>query len=271
MSKIETVRSRNQGPEISFVMPCYNEEAVVSYTIRRLIAAFERAGHCLELVAVDNGSSDRTGDIIKSLAGHHRSVIHERVEVNEGYGHGVLCGINLCRAPWVGIIPADGQVDAEDVVRLYESVLATDGNVLGKVRRRFRMDGLLRKVVSVCYNLFVRLLWPRLGSVDVNGSPKILRRELLAAMNLQSKDWFLDPEIVLKAHMMGIRIMEFNVFARLRGSGLSHVRVWTCLEFFRNLLWFRFSRRTGAVWSFHQGTTAPHLPANATTREAATR
>jgi hypothetical protein len=139
------------------------------------------------------------------------------------------------------MIPADGQVDAEDVVSLFEAVQATNGKVLAKVRRRFRMDGLWRKVVSVSYNLLVRMLWPRLGSIDVNGSPKILPRDVIAAMDLKSKNWFLDPEIMIKAHYMGVRVLEFNVFARMRGNGLSHVRVWTCWEFFRNLLIFRFS------------------------------
>ena len=125
-------------PGISFVMPCYNEEEIVEYTIRRLLSAFEKAGHQLELIAVDNGSSDRTGEIIKGLAAKSASVIYHRVERNEGYGNGVLSGIPLCTAAWVGIIPADGQVDAEDVIRLYEVVAASNRKVLGKVRRRFR-------------------------------------------------------------------------------------------------------------------------------------
>ncbi|MGH9962758.1 MAG: glycosyltransferase family 2 protein [Pyrinomonadaceae bacterium] len=229
------------GPDISFVVPCYNEEAIIGYTIPRLLSAFSRAGYSLELVIVDNGSWDRTGEIIKRLAAKNPSVVHHRVEKNEGYGNGVLSGFALCNAPWIGSIPADGQVDAEDVVRLYEAVVASDGYVLAKVRRRFRMDGLWRKIVSAGYNMFVRLLWPRLGSIDINGSPKIIPRESLAAMRHKSKGWFLDPEIMIKANYMGLRVLEFNVFGRLRGNGLSHVRIGTCWEFFRNLLIFRFS------------------------------
>jgi len=229
-------------PEISIVMPCYNEEEVVGYTIPRLSAAFRKAGIRLELVAVDNGSHDQTGKIIKDMAARDPSIVYHRVAVNEGYGNGILSGIPVCRAPWIGMIPADGQVDAEDVVSLFEAVQATNGKVLAKVRRRFRMDGLWRKVVSVSYNLLVRMLWPRLGSIDVNGSPKILPRDVITAMDLKSKNWFLDPEIMIKAHYMGVRVLEFNVFARMRGNGLSHVRVWTCWEFMRNLFIFRFSQ-----------------------------
>lgn len=228
-------------PELSFVMPCYNEQDIIGYTIPRFTAAFRNAGIKLELIAVDNGSRDRTGEMIREMAASDSAIVYHRVEINEGYGNGVLNGIKVCRAPWIGIIPCDGQVDAEDVVSLFDTVKTTDGNVLAKVRRRFRMDGLWRKVVSVSYNLMVRALWPRLGSIDVNGSPKILPRDVIMAMDLKSKNWFLDPEIVIKAHYMGLRVLEFNVFARMRGNGLSHVRVMTCWEFLRNLLIFRFS------------------------------
>lgn len=232
--------------EISFVMPCYNEQEAIPYTIPQLLQAFEKAGHRLELVACDNGSTDRTGEIIKEFVAQGLPVVYHRVEPNEGYGNGILKAIPVCSADWVGIIPADGQVDAEDVARLFDVVKHTDGKVLGKVRRRFRMDGFSRKVVSIFYNVFVWMLWPRLGSIDINGSPKILHRDVLAAMSLESKRWFLDPEIMVKAHYLGVRVIEMNVFARMRSNGLSHVRATTCVEFFVNLVRFKFGRGLAA-------------------------
>ena len=255
-------------PEISFIMPCYNEQAVIPYTIPQLVAAFEKGGHRLELIGCDNGSHDRTGEILHEFIAQGLPVVYHRVEPNEGYGNGVLKSIPVCRAPWIGIIPADGQVDAEDVVRLFEAVKFTSPQNLGKVRRRFRMDGPLRKVVSIFYNAFVWILWPRLGSIDINGSPKIVPRDVLQAMDLQSKQWFLDPELMVKSHIMGVRVLEMNVFARMRGNGLSHVRGSTAWEFFTKLLRLRFGGelnqwRARLVWP-----PAPeaktHSPARAT-------
>jgi glycosyltransferase involved in cell wall biosynthesis len=234
-------------PEISFIMPCYNEQDVIPYTVPHMVAAFEKAGHRLELIGCDNGSSDRTGEILREFAAQGMPVVYHRVEPNQGYGNGVLKSIPVCRAPWVGIIPADGQVDAEDVARLFEAVKHTSPRCLGKVRRRFRMDGPLRKIVSIFYNGFVWLLWPRLGSIDINGSPKIVPRDVLLAMDLQSKQWFLDPELMVKAHHMGVRVLEMNVFARMRGNGLSHVRGSTAWEFFTKLLRLRFTKQL-APW-----------------------
>jgi glycosyltransferase involved in cell wall biosynthesis len=243
MTKLTLAPPHGGIPSLSIVMPCYNEEAILGYTVPKLVEAFRKGGFHLQLVAVDNGSHDRTSEILQSLAARYTEVLPHHVVVNEGYGNGILQGIPRCTASWIGMIPADGQVDAEDVVRLFEAALAAGTPVLAKVRRRFRMDGLSRKILSALYNLFVRMLWPKLGSIDVNGTPKILPREAILAMNLRSKDWFLDPEIMVKAHYMGIRVLEFNAFGRLRGAGLSHVKATTCWEFFRNLLVFRFSNQ----------------------------
>lgn len=230
------------APRLSLVMPCYNEEAIVAQTIRRLLQAFERAEIAVEIVAVDNGSRDRTNEILRTLSAAHPQVVVGEVAVNEGYGNGILAGLPLATAPWVGIVPADGQVDAEDTVRLFEDALATGDVVLAKARRRFRMDGFKRKVVSVGYNVMFRMLWPGIHSLDINGLPKILPREVIQRMSLTSRQWLLDPEIMVRAHLMGVRVLEYSVFARMRGSGVSHVRASTVWEFLVGVMRLRFSR-----------------------------
>ncbi|MBK6457228.1 MAG: hypothetical protein IPF87_14335 [Gemmatimonadetes bacterium] len=78
-------------------------------------------------------------------------------------------------------------------------------------------------------------------------------------MDLQSKDWLLDPEIMVKAHQMGLRVIEFNVFGRMRGAGLSYVRATTCWELFHRLLVFRLTSHwlsvepVGAVAALKEG------------------
>jgi glycosyltransferase involved in cell wall biosynthesis len=258
-----TDRTQPDSPELSLIMLCYNEEEAIPYTIPQLVTAFKNAGHRLELIACDNGSTDRTGEIIRQFAAEGLPVVPHRVEPNEGYGNGVLKSLHVCSGEWIGIIPADGQVDAEDVARLFEVVKHTDKRVLGKVRRRFRMDGFPRKVVSTFYNGFVWALWPGLGSIDINGLPKIIHRDVAAAMQLESKRWFLDPEIMVKAHYLNVRVLEMNVFARMRSHGLSHVRASTCWEFFVNLLRFKFGGGLGR-WrrrmpKVAEVNVAPHL------------
>lgn len=233
--------SSQKSASLSLVMPCYNEEAIVGQTVKRLLQAFERAEIALEIVAVDNGSRDRTLTILQELSAKHPELMVVRVQQNIGYGNGVLTGLPHCSAPWIGIIPADGQVDAEDTVRLFEDAVATGEVVLAKARRRFRMDGWQRKFVSIGYNIFFRLLWPRIDSLDINGLPKLMPREVMRRLSPTSRQWLLDPEIMVRAHLLGVRVLEYNVFARMRGSGLSHVRASTCWEFIKGVLKLRFS------------------------------
>lgn len=227
-------------PLLSLIMPCYNEEDVIGYTIPRLVHAFESNGYPLELIACDNGSMDRTGTIIEEFITQGYPIILKKIEVNQGYGNGILESLPLCTGSLIGTIPADGQVDAEDVVRVYESVARSNGLALGKVFRRFRLDGAWRSLISSFYNLFMFTLWPKIGSVDVNGNPKIMHRDVLDAMKLESRDWLLDPEILIKAGYMGINVIEMNAFARMREHGVSHVQAATIWNFVSTLLAFRF-------------------------------
>ena len=193
-------------PDLSLSIPCYNEEDVVRSTVERLATAFLSKGIELELVLVDNGSSDDTGVVLDQLIAEGIPAVKVTVEVNEGYGKGALRGLESCRGNLVGIIPADGQVDAEDVVKVYMMAVQSKTPKLVKVRRRFRMDGMTRKIVSVFYNATTIVMFGGLGSIDINGSPKIMPRNYMERMQLQSKDWFLDAEIMIKAKRLRLEV-----------------------------------------------------------------
>lgn len=229
--------------DLSMVMACYNEQDVIGVTIPQLIAAFRRAGYRLELVAVDNGSNDRTGEIIQELMDKGWPVVTARVDKNVGYGQGALCGINRCSADWIGFIPADLQVDPADVVKLYEAAATSHGHKLFKIRRRFRLEGPVRRLVSASYNLLTMVLFGKLGTSDINGTPKLLARSLLERMHLQSHDWFIDAEMMIKAKALGEPVFEINAFSQMRPGGQSNVRVSTCWEFLLNLFKYRFTRK----------------------------
>lgn len=248
--------ARSEGaPQLSLVLPCYNEEDVLRNTVERLVASFRQHDVDVELVLVDNGSSDGTARVIDALAREGLPVAKVTVPVNQGYGHGVLRGLASCRGRLVGFVCADGQVEAADVVKVYEIAAHARTPKLVKVRRRFRMDGFTRKVVSIGYNLFAASIFGGLGSIDLNGNPKILPREYLERMQLRSRDWFLDAEVLIKAKQLGLEVFELNVIAQAREGGKSNVRASTCWEFLRNLARYRFGPSVA---------TDPALPREAT-------
>jgi glycosyltransferase involved in cell wall biosynthesis len=233
--------TQDTEPQLSLVLPCYNEEEVLATTVRRLVGAFRSYGNvAFELVLVDNGSGDATGQVIDTLIAEGHPVVKVVVPENQGYGYGVLRGLRVCRGRLVGFVCADGQVDPHDVVKVYDIAAQARTPKVVKVRRRFRMDGFTRKITSIVYNGLTAVMFGGLGSIDLNGNPKILPRTYLERMDLQSRDWFLDAEVLIKAKRLGLPVFELNVIAQLREGGRSNVRLDTCREFLVNLLHYRF-------------------------------
>jgi len=231
------------SPAVSLVIPFYNEGSAISGVVTGLIAEFEREGIPCELVLVNNGSIDNTGDIVEGLAQSNKSIRRVHVAVNEGYGWGIICGLRETTAPVVGFTCGDGQIAPRDVIRVYRCLIEQDLD-LCKVNRVVRQDGLKRLLMSKCYNLLFHFLFS-VKSRDVNGAPKLMRRERYRQLNLNSRDWFIDAEIMIKASRNGYRMGQVDVNFLPRGGGGSNVGLATSLEFLHNMLRQRFGGSMG--------------------------
>ena len=231
-------------PDLSVVVPCYNEESVLELTMPPLCEAFRNAGVQLELILVDNGSKDRTSEVIDRLIARGLPVIKGVVPVNQGQGLGFVTGLQLCNGRFGGNLCADGQVEPEDVLAVYQAAVTAGIPCVAKARRRYRKDSWIRKIVSICYNFGMIVLFPGIHTLDVNGNPKILPAGAMRQMELSSRDWFLEAEIILKARALHLPIIEIDVFGQLRQAGKSHVRFSTIVEFVKNII----RCRLGLLW-----------------------
>ncbi len=234
--------------DLSLVMPCYNEEQCLALTVPPLIQTFQEADVNLELILVDNGSTDGTSTVIDSLIARGLPIVKGVVPVNQGQGLGIRTGLRMSRAPLVGYLCADGQVAPESVLLIYRALDAATPHTLAKARRRFRQDSWIRRLVSIGYNAIMLALFPGMPSLDVNGNPKIMPAEVLRTMDLTSTDWFLEAEIMLKTRHLGLMVLEIDVPGYLRKGGKSSVRFKTLAEFMRNIVIYRF----GGSWSLWQ-------------------
>lgn len=255
-------------PDVSLSLPCYNEEEALPLTAPALADTFAAAGVRLELVLVDNGSTDRTGRVIDDLIGQGLPITKVSLQPNRGYGGGILAGLRTCSAPLLGYLCADGQVSAQDTLMVYHLLRGREDRVLAKVRRRFRQDSWRRKAVSITYNGLMQLMYAGLGAIDVNGSPKLFSRAVFERMQLTSEDWFLDPEIIIKARHMGLKIIEIDVEGHARQGGASNVDLLTCAEFVGNLARYRMGGALESWRSEVTGAPAPPFAPPATDEDA---
>jgi glycosyltransferase involved in cell wall biosynthesis len=219
---------------LSIAIPLYDEEGNVEHVARELLAVFRRGGVPLRLVLVDNGSRDGTRAQIEALEAKEPEVVGVYLGRNQGYGGGILAGIERCDSDLLGYMWGDGQVAAEDVLRVYRR-LVHEGADLAKARRIARDDGPTRAIVTRIYNTANLWLF-HIPSTDANGCPKLLRRSAWDRLAPRSKDWFLDPEIMLGAVESGMKIAEVDVRAGARHSGHSKVKGATVFEFAVHML-----------------------------------
>jgi len=223
--------------ELSIVVPLFNEETNVEWVAAELVKAFESANIDYELVLVNNGSKDRTGEILGRLTSENSRIRVVSLVKNAGYGGGILSGLHACSGRFIGYTWGDGQVAAASHVEVYQK-LKREGLDLCKARRIERHDGPVRKVVTVSYNLLFPLFF-RSATRDVNGCPKMFKREVFEKMNVVSKDWFIDAEIMIKSSQCGSKSGEVPVVFAARRHGSSNVGFRTVMEFIRNMIAYK--------------------------------
>lgn len=230
--------------ELTLVVPCYNERELIARTVPPLFDALALAIPRCEMILVDNGSTDDTGRIVAELSARDPRIRTAVVEVNRGYGLGVLTGYRAARGRCIGHVPSDGPVAPADIGALAARALAEGPGAIVSAVRRGRQDTLVRRTVSSIYNAFFRLLFGRLCE-DINGTPKFLHAVDVARMQPSAEDYFLEAEMLIKARRLGLRIVAVEVPSLPRTGGKSKVSarlVAACWEFIRNLLRARFSR-----------------------------
>lgn len=215
----------------------YNEEEVAAQVIAEIQNVLDKEAIDYEIVAVNNGSRDKTGEILEQLQKKDARIHPCTVPVNKGYSWGIVSGLKEARGNILGYSDGDGQVDPQDIVRVYKKRKETNA-VLCKGTRHHRGDGWKRIVASKGYNLLFAALFG-LYLNDVNGKPKIFTRDFYNSITIDSKDYFIDAEIILKLRKQGHRPEEVPVSFDKRSKGKSTVSYNTVVEFFKNLVKWR--------------------------------
>ena len=226
-----------EQPDFSLVIPLYNEENNVENIYNGIKKAFESKFQ-YELLLVNNGSTDRTKEIIKRIASKDKKVVLVNIENNIGYGFGVVLGLNSANGEFIGWIDGDDTIDPENVILLYEKVIATNSDI-GFSERINRGENIFRKLESFFYNTLLLILYFR-NFRDVNAKPKLIRNAIFKNFNLKSKDWFIDTEFCINSYKRGLKNCRILVIEKSRRHGKSAVKITTALEFLKNIIKFRF-------------------------------
>jgi glycosyltransferase involved in cell wall biosynthesis len=203
-------KSMTAQPCLSVVMPVYNEEKTVAEVIRVVL----EQPHVVELICVNDCSSDGTQAVLEKLAADEPRIKVRRHEVNLGKGAALRTGIQFASAPYVIIQDADLEYDPREYPKLLGPILEGRADVV------FGSRFLGSEAHRVLYfwhsvgNTFLTLLsnmFTNLNLTDMETCYKVFRREIIQGLTIQENRFGFEPEITAKVARLGVRIYEVSV------------------------------------------------------------
>lgn len=206
-------------PALSFFFPAHNEEANIEALVAEALEVLPSLADEFEVIAVDDGSKDRTPEIADRLAAQDPRVRVVHHEVNQGYGAAVRSGLRAARFDLVSFTDGDRQFKVADLTRLLERMAKSDKPDVVVGYRLKRADPFIRTAYARAYRLALNIFF-RLGVRDVDCAFKLFRRSALEGIRLESGGAFMSAELLIKLKQRGRRIAEVGVphYPRTAGS-----------------------------------------------------
>lgn len=235
-----------EAKDISVVILCYKAGEEIGAFVDEVRQSLIHRGLTYELVLVANYNAnekdaDKTPSIISGIAEHDPNITVVSM-VKEGMmGWDLRSGLDAASGKTIAYIDGDGQMPAEDIVRVYDSLVGGDYDC-AKTYRVKRGDGRQRGIISFIYNTLLRVLFPRVSIKDANAKPKIFTRQAFQRLRLTSSGWFIDAEIIIQGTYLGFHFVEIPTVFRENMYRKSFVRPTAIFEFLGNLLVFRLTR-----------------------------
>ena len=192
---------------LTYFFPAFNEAGNVTPLVERALEVLQPYCRHLEVIIVDDGSTDGTQAEAEALAGNHPGVRYLRHEQNLGYGEALRTGLSAANGELVFYTDGDRQFDLLELDRLWPQLEVAD--VVAGYRLK-RADPPHRLFIARTYNTIIRLLFG-LRVHDVDCAFKLLRIEVAHRVRPHSGGAFFSAEFLLRARKLGYRMVEVGV------------------------------------------------------------
>lgn len=193
---------------LSIFFPAYNEEGNIATTIIDARNAAEEVSKSYEIIVVDDGSKDRTAEVVLELKKYIHNIRLISHKTNRGYGAAVKTGLKACKMDWIFFTDSDGQFHYDE---LHKFVGARDDADLVIGYRRKRMDPFHRIFVAQILLKLWNFALFGLTVRDVDCAYKLFRREVRDSIKLETQSAITITEFIVKAKALGYKIIQLPV------------------------------------------------------------
>lgn len=203
--------------KITVIMPALNEEKNIIGAVENVISSFSRAGISGEIIVVNDGSTDRTREIVENLIKKHPFIRMLNHAKPHGIGASFWEGVKESKGEAVVMLPGDGENDAYEILRympLMDNVDMIVPYVYNKSVRTWR-----RRMISKLYKAIINLSFGMLLNY-MNGTV-MYRKCILDTVDLQATGFFYQTELLIKCIKNGYLYAEVPYALKTRGTGES--------------------------------------------------
>jgi len=222
----------------SLIIPCYNEGKNLPYLIDR---CKELAGAGIEVILVDNGSTDDSPEVLRRLLSDAHCIRSVRVEKNRGYGHGIVSGLREAKGEILGWTHADMQTDPKDFMKGLDFFSENCSAFVKGLRHGRPVSD---RIFTAGMSFFEMLIFRR-SMWDINAQPTMFHRNFFSQWVEPPDDFSLDLYAYYSAKRANLQIFRFPVFFGQRMHGVSHWNVdWKAkLKFIKRTISYSFEMK----------------------------
>lgn len=202
---------------ISAVLPAHNEEGNIANTVAGCVSYLEENSTGYEVIVVNDGSRDRTREIVEGISSANPNVVLVNHEVNRGYGSALRSGFDKASKEYIFFMDSDGQFNINDLDRLLPHVGA-DKAVIGY--REDRADSAIRSLNAWLYGMYIYIVFG-LRVKDMDCAFKVFPTAAYRAVRpIKSEGALFSAEFLIKLKRNGFTFIQVPVrhFPRVFGS-----------------------------------------------------
>ena len=204
--------------DLSIIIPCYNERDCILPLFEKLQKLISLDKN-LEIIIVDNGSTDDSSEIIKSHSLYKENLINlVTVEKNIGYGHGIMSGVYKSSSKYISWCHADLEIEPKYNYDAFKENISNLENQKFIIKGSRKGRTILDIIFTAAMSLFSSVIFNTKLS-DVNAQPKIFPRQFLNLLNNPPDDFSLDLYLLIVAKFNNYKIIEYPVMVKKRIAG----------------------------------------------------
>ncbi len=200
---------------LSLVVPVYNEELILEDFVVESIDNLKKVTDDFEIILVNDGSTDKTGDILKQLEHCNNCIKVINFDRNMGVGVATKVGLKAAIKEVVFNNTVDAFFDLKDLPKFLQYLDKYD--VISGYRINLKSNNLYGKMLTLGNYFLIRFLFQL--KLKAFQTVQFLKKDFLDNIEIESSTTFVAPEILIKAHRLGYKIKEIETEYRKRKAG----------------------------------------------------